>query len=99
MNIKKPNQLRFYRLFDFTNIKFKIRFDGTLDKKKNVNGTLSIYELDSNVGSVVEGKNFEFKNDKITIYSKVENYIKRKIKNKDISDEIQMYLKENLSIN
>lgn len=98
MNIKKPNQLKFYTLFNFSNNKYKIKFNGTLNENKKLNGKLSIYTLNSVVENVTESKSFEFKGDSNYTITKIINYINKKIKDITYRSKIQNYIKENLII-
>lgn len=98
MNIRKPNQLRFYKLFEYDNDTYKIRFIGSKEQDK-VNGDLNIFVLNEDTHAVISQKKFTFvETNTITDQIKtVTNYIRRIIKDKVQQTKVQTYITENLN--
>lgn len=98
MNVRKPNQIKFYKLFNCNSDRFRIKFNGNVNQDI-IKGKLSFYILNTIDSSVIESKdfNFEFNDESIdNILNNLFSYIKRKIKSEKYYTRIQKYIKDNL---
>ncbi len=93
MNIRKPNQLRFSRLFNFNESLYKIKFVGI--KVDNIpKGILSVYDLDINNRMVLSFKSFHIKTE--NNQNNVFRYLHRLISDENQVNVIKQYISNNL---